>query len=105
LIGLPETIRPWQRRLRLGLLLILLGLLVAWAHSGPSMDHMDAGEAVAICFAVVETAVLAAGVRRPTSLPARRAVPATLPVPLPPAVPGPPGLARAGPEALQVFRD
>jgi hypothetical protein len=105
MIRLVEAFRPWQRRLRVALLLLVLAFLVAWAHNGPSIDHMDASEAVAICLAVVETTLLVVGIRTQAFKPLRWAAPARLPALF--YVPASPmgSLARAGPEVLQVFRD
>jgi len=106
-IGLAKKLHGWQRHFGLTLLFLLLAFLLLLAHNGPAVDHMNAGDVVAICLAVTEVALLGlgfAGVARPGTPPRGLG-------PLPPRVRcpfsesplGPP--ARAGPEFLQVFRD
>lgn len=105
MILMVEAMRPWQRRVRVALFVLVLAFLVAWAHNGPSIDHMDASEAVAICLAVVGSTVLILGLRRQAGRPLRWAAPARLPTPVHVAASPVSSLARAGPETLQVFRD
>jgi hypothetical protein len=106
-IGLANSLHGWQRRFGATLLLFSLAFLLAWAHNGPAVDHMNADDVVAICLAVIEIAVLGwgvAAVARPgrprRALDLSRVETRCL---LPASAIGPP--ARAGPAFLQVFRD
>jgi hypothetical protein len=90
------------------MLAVMLGLAgaVVVAHSATGGDHM--GDAMVMCLAVAETAVLAVGTalvvglavaRRPRWLMPAPVLHASAYVPAPRTVP-----ARAGPPRLQVFR-
>lgn len=100
-----------RQRRRLVTVTVMLGLAgaVVVAHSAMGHDHMgDVGEAVAMCLAVAETAIVAAGAALALGVAlagrTRWLVRAPVPhafayVPAPRTVP-----ARAGPPLLQVFR-
>ena len=104
MIALLETVGRLRRRIGLVAALVLLVSLIAWAHTGLTMDAMPEEEVVAVCVAIVQTGAVALGVvaltaafgRRDCSVPllsltAQRTPPAK-------AV-----FARAGPATLQVF--
>ena len=99
-----------RQRRRLVMLAVVLGLAgaVVVAHSAMGHDHMgDMGDAIAMCLAVAETAVVAVGAALALSASSRRPL-WSLPVPLAPVLPRVPSpvhaLPRAGPPLLQVFR-
>ncbi len=91
----------------MAMLVVTLGLAgaVVVAHSAVGHGHM--GEAMLMCLAVVETAVVAVGAALVLSARMRRPL-WLVPAPLEPElwlVPSPAGVrARAGPPLLQVFR-
>ena len=99
-----------RQRRRYTMLAVMLGLAgaVVVAHTAVGHDHMgDTGDAIAMCLAVAETAVVAVGaalalsawMRRPLWVLAAPLVPelAFLPSPVDTR-------SRAGPPLLQVFR-
>ena len=107
-IGLNGWMRRQRRRLTMLAVMLALAGTVVVAHAAMGHDHMsDVGEAVVMCLAVAETAVVAVGVAlalgawmRPQLWvveqlrePEPRFVPAAGSAP-----------ARAGPPLLQVFR-
>jgi hypothetical protein len=102
-----RTLRRQRRRLTM--LVVMLGLAgagaVVVAHS--AMGHDGLGDAMVMCLAVVETAVVAVGVAVALSARMRRPL-WLLPAPLEPelaSVPSSAGIrSRAGPPLLQVFR-
>jgi drug/metabolite transporter (DMT)-like permease len=105
-VALNTALRHHRRRL--ATLAVVLGLAgaVVTAHSVMAGDHM--GDGVAMCLAVANTAVIAAGAalvlgvatsRRRRWLIAAPAFPVFAYTPAPRSVP-----ARAGPPLLQVFR-
>ena len=107
-IGLNSTMR--RQRRRLAMLAVMFGLAgaIVVAHGAMGHDHMGAaGEAVLMCLAVAETAVVAVGVA--LAVGARRRRPlwpvSLLPEIEPRFTPAPASVpARAGPPLLQVFR-
>ena len=101
-----RTLRRHRRHLAVAAVMLGLAGAVVIAHSALGADHMDDG--VAMCLAVVETAVVAVGTavlaafalgHRPLSLVPATAVPTQSYTPPPRAA-----SARAGPPSLQVFR-
>jgi hypothetical protein len=106
-IRLANSMHRWHRRFGVTLVLFSLAFLLAWSHNGPAVDHMDSGDVIAICLAVIEVAVLgwgnAAGARPGRPRRTHGPPPAGISCLLPALHTGPP--ARAGPAFLQVFRD
>jgi hypothetical protein len=99
-----------RQRRRLATVAVVLGLAgaVVVAHTAVTHDHMgDMGGTIAMCLAVVETAVVAIGAALALSASMRRPL-WLAPVPLDPdlpVAPSPVGIrARADPCLLQVFR-
>jgi hypothetical protein len=99
-----------RQRHRMAMLAVMLGLAgaVVVAHTAMGRDHMgDMGDAVVICLAVAETAVLAAGAALASRAWMRRPLP-VLAAPLAPELPSLPSpvgaRSRASPPLLQVFR-
>jgi hypothetical protein len=107
-IGLNSWMRRQRRRLTMLAVMVALAGMVVTAHSAMGHEHMgDVGQAVVMCLAVAETAVVAAGIALAFGASMRRALwpvarfvqraprfftaPASVP-------------ARAGPPLLQVFR-
>ena len=92
------------------MLAVVLGLTgaVVVAHGAMGHDHMgDLGEAVVMCLAVTETAVVAAGAALALGARLRQSLwlVVQLPEPEPRYTPAPASVpARAGPRVLQVFR-
>jgi hypothetical protein len=107
-IGLNSCMR--RQRRRLAMLAVMLGLagMVVVAHSATRHDHVgNVGEAVVMCMAVAETAVVALGVALARGAWIRLSLRliAPLPKPEPRFIPAPASVsARAGPLLLQVFR-
>jgi hypothetical protein len=107
-VGLNGRLRRQRRRfVTLAVMLVLAGVVVV-AHSALGHDHMgDMGDAVVMCLAVAETAVVGVGAALALSALMRRPL-RVLPAPLAPElafVPSPIRIrVRAGPPLLQVFR-
>lgn len=107
-IGLNSWMR--RQRRRLAMLAVMLGLAgaVVVAHGAIGHDHMgDAGEAVLMCLAVAETAVVAVGIALAIGAWLRRPRWPVLQLPTlePRFIPAPASApARAGPRLVQVFR-
>lgn len=109
MIALREALHVRRRHVLAGLLAVLIGFSVAWAHGSMSERHMSPeplGEVITMCFAVMGTAgsLLAAALALSS---ARRwpLVPLSRPRTLSDTPPRPrltPLRPRAGPEALQV---
>jgi hypothetical protein len=108
LIALNSTLRRQRRRLAMVVVMLGLAGAIVTAHSAMGQDHMGGmGDAVVMCLAVAETAVVAVGValamglwlRRARWLAARIRDGGPRFIPAPASVP-----ARAGPALLQVFR-
>ena len=106
LIRLNSILRAQRRRLALTLAAAAIVVALVSAHSAMSGgDHMDMSTEVAMCLAVVETALLAAAAvlgLRPPSFRLRLAwfdLSSRMDPPRPASEPR----VRAGPEALQVF--
>ena len=96
-----------RERRRLAVIAVVLGLAGAVLVAHTAMDHDHIGDAVVMCLAVVETAVMAVGAAVAAGLMrVRFAVPVSgLFAPSSAAVPLRDGVrARAGPVRLQVFR-
>ena len=89
------------------MLVVMLGLAGAVVVAHSAVGHGDMGEAMLMCLAVVETAVVAVGAALVLSARMRRPL-GVVPGPLEPElwlVPAPSGVrTRAGPPLLQVFR-
>ena len=107
-IALNSALRRQRRRYTM--LAVMLGLAgaVVVAHSALGHDHMgDMGDAIVMCLAVAETAVVAVGAALALSTLMRRPL-WLLAAPLAPELPFVPSLvgtrSRAGPPLLQVFR-
>ena len=101
MIDLRDRLQHCRFRRAIAVLLVVLGLLVVWEHTGSHDGH--AGEVLSMCMAVLGGAVAALGMGE--GLRVRRlrlellsggpvaAIPRAAPLPC----------ARAGPPALQVF--
>ena len=107
-IALNSALRRQRRRYTM--LAVMLGLAgaVVVAHSALGHDHMgDTGDAIAMCLAVAETAVVAVGAALALGTLMRRPL-WVLAAPLAPELPFLPSpvdtRSRAGPPLLQVFR-
>lgn len=104
MIALLETVGRLRRRIGLVAALVLLVSLIAWAHTGLTMDGMPEDEVVAVCVAIMQTGVVALAVLALVAAvgPHRLRLPRLSLIaqctPQPRAV-----RARAGPATLQVF--
>jgi len=109
-IALREALQIRRRHFLAGLLVVLLGLSVAWAHGGMGERHMSPeplDDAITVCLAVAQTAgpllagalALSIALRRPRAPLSPSRAPADAP-PRPRLTPLRP---RAGPVALQVL--
>jgi hypothetical protein len=103
--ALNRTLR--RQRRRLVTLAVILGLAGAVVVAHSAMDHDYMGDAIVMCLAVAETAIV--GVGAALALGARIDALRWLALDPPPAVrafiPAPAGIrARAGPPVLQIFR-
>lgn len=99
------TLRRLRGRLVAATVVLVMATAVAWAHSGPGMDHMQMHDVVAVCLAIEGGAVAALlGLAAPRL--GRLRGPRVLELALGPQRPQsvPPVMARDGPALLQVFR-
>ena len=108
LIRLNDTLHAQRRRILLTLAATAVALALVSAHSAMAGgDHMDMGGKIAMCVAVAETALLgiaaALSLRPPTVRLRVAPVAGTLGMLTAPAASA--HRARAGPAALQVFRE
>lgn len=99
------TLRRLRGRLVAAAVVLVMATAVAWAHTGPGMDHMQMQDVVAVCLAIEGSAVaalLGLGAPRLGRLRGLRAAELALHQHRCRAVP----LVRArdGPARLQVFR-
>jgi hypothetical protein len=105
LIALNSAFR--RQRRRFVMLAVMLGLAGAVVVAHSAVGHGDMGEAMLMCLAVAETAVVAVSAALVLSARMRRPF-WLVPAPLEPAlwlIPAPAGVrTRAGPPLLQVFR-
>ena len=106
MIALRAKAQDRRYRSLLAIVLVVLGLLVVWEHTGTEQGHADhghVGEVVSVCMAVLSGAVALLGFSgllqaRPRPLPVRVSRPTSSrprPVPFP--------RSRAGPTRLQVL--
>ncbi len=105
LVTLDKALRTHRRRLVTLCAMAVLAASVLGAHSAlASGDHMGMG--IAVCVAVIDTAVAAATVALARRRPALRLSSLRLLGTVAVARPrrGPPARSRAGPAELQVFR-
>ena len=107
-IALNRALGRQRRRFVMHAVMLGLAGAVVVAHSALGHDHMgDMGDAIVMCLAVAETAVVAVGAALALSTLMRRPLwPLAAPLaPEPPFLPSPVGTrSRAGPPLLQVFR-